>query len=422
MKYPWISTLLACASVHGAAAQDPQHIDAAPAAREARDPGSPAGPVVRVSGNRLVDGAGHTLQLRGVNVSGLEFYPILNAADQDYWGGQTPKLRAIQAWHANAIRVPLNEQSYLQQTCFQPRAPGSKPSAQSADPLKKYRTLVRALVDDATHQGMYVILDLHKNAPAAVIAGSDTALQICSISSAQQEMADAANSVAFWRAVASDYRDYPNVIFDLFNEPHIDNFIAPAGAADAVGGVWTVLRDGGVGKLLYGNNQAITQNWNSAGMQALLDAVRSTGAANVVMAAGLSWSQDNSQWLRFAPVDPRKQLALSWHAYPKFGAEFGTAAYNEPGLGMVAYRWAEAILNSGYPIIIGETGDHSAAGTQTAPFLAILLPWADAHSVSVLGWGWNAWGAPSANLIKDASGTPTDGYGQAFRSWMLNHR
>ena len=404
---------LMCSFIDGAAAQETSAVSSA------SEPGRAGGLAVKVSGNHLVDGNGHALQLRGVNVSGLEFYPILNTGDSNYWGSQSPDLQAIKAWHANAIRVPLNEQSYLAQTCFQ--MVNGKSVGQKSDPLGKYRAVVKKLVDQATTLGMYVILDLHKNAPAAILPGNPNPVQICSISTAQQEMADATNSPQFWTAVADDYKSYPNVIFDLFNEPHIDNFNAPAGGAGPLA-VWKILRDGGEGKVFYGNNTTLTQSWKSAGMQSMLDAVRRAGANNVVMVSGIGWAQDNSHWLEAVPIDPRKQLALSWHAYPMFGKEFGTPQYNEPGFGKISYQWNEAILQAGYPIIIGETGDHSAAGTVGAPFLAVLLPWADAHAVSVVGWGWNAWGAPSANLIKDPAGNPTDGYGQAMRSWMLNHR
>ena len=374
-------------------------------------------PVVKVSGNKLVDANGNTVQLRGVDVSALEFYPILNEGG-DYWGGQRPNIKAIRAWKANAIRVPLNEQSYLGQTCYQ----GSpKPKGQRADPSGKYKAVVRAVVDEATAAGMYVILDLHKNTPPAVLPGSAQPVQICSISQMQQEMADAANSIAFWTALAGDYKDRPNVILDLFNEPHIDNFEYPQGVRDAAAANWTILRDGGTGKLIYGNNQALQQSWKSAGMQEMLDAVRATGARNVVMVSGLSWAQDLSRWLQFVPKDPARQLALSWHAYPQYGKAYGTPEYNEPGLGNGAYKHAEAILSAGYPIIVGETGDQSSNGTVATPFLAILLPWADSHNVSVVGWGWNAWGSASANLIKDSSGTPTDGYGKAFRTWLQAH-
>jgi hypothetical protein len=411
--------LLGCFGAHDGATDVANAADTAPKGES----GKTARLVVKVSGNHLVDGTGAVLQMRGVDVSGLEFVPIQDTSgNPDYWGGQTPNMKAIKAWHTTAIRVPLNEQSYLDQTCYQAGANGAKPVGQRADPLSKYRAVVKSIVDEATGLGMYVILDMHKNAPPAVLPGGAAPVQICSISSMQQEMADSPNSVPFWTAVANDYKTYPNVIFDLFNEPHLDNFNPPAGTFDYATAGWKILRDGGAGRIIYGNNQTLQQPWTSAGMQSMVDAVRATGATNVVMVSGLSWAQDLSRWLKYVPTDPLKQLALSWHAYPMFGKAFGTPEYNQPGLGSQAYQWAESILSAGYPIIVGETGDQSAAGTKQSPFLAILLPWADAHSVSVIGWGWNAWGMPSANLIKDPSGTPTDGYGQAFRDWMVKHR
>jgi len=242
-------------------------------------------------------------------------------------------------------------------------------------------------------------------------------VQTCSISATQQQMADADNSIAYWSAVATDFKGYPNVIFDLYNEPYFDNFAGVSSAADK----WKALRDGGISNFYYASNQTKNEQYATAGMQAMLNAVRATGANNVVMAAGISWAQDFSQWVAYKPNDPAGQLAMSWHAYPYYGAAFGTSQYTQPGLGAVSYDWAQAVLNAGYPIIIGETGDRSVNGTTSAPFLGVLLPWADSHNVSVVGWGWNAWGESSANLIKDASGTPTDGYGVAFKAWMVNH-
>jgi hypothetical protein len=370
---------------------------------------------VRVQGNHLVDAKGNLLQLRGVNTAALEFWPIqITAANgSDYWGGQSPNLDAIKAWGANTIRVPLNSNSYLGQTCYNL----SDGSARLADPLSKYRAVVKQVVDAATARGMYVILDMHKNAPKGTVTGHTGKVQTCSISATQQQMADADNSVAYWTAVATDFKGYPNVIFDLYNEPYFDSFVNVSTAADK----WKALRDGGISRFYYASNQTVNEQYATAGMQAMLNAVRATGATNVVMAAGISWAQDFSQWVTYKPNDPINQLAMSWHAYPYYGAAFGTPEYTQPGLGAVSYDWAQAVLNAGFPIIIGETGDRSVNGTTSAPFLAVLLPWADAHNVSVVGWGWNAWGESSANLIKDASGTPTDGYGVAFKAWMVNH-
>lgn len=376
---------------------------------------TPAALSVRVQGNHLIDAQGNVLQLRGVNTAALEFWPIqiTSSNGSDYWGGQNPNLDAIKSWGANTIRVPLNSTSYLGLTCYNL----NDGSARKADPLDKYRDVVKQVVDAATARGMYVILDLHKNAPKGTVTGHAGKVQTCSISATQQQMADADNSVDFWTAVATDFKGYPNVIFDLYNEPYFDNFVGVSSDADK----WKALRDGGISRFYYASNQTVQEQTPTAGMQAMLDAVRATGATNVVMSAGISWAQDFSQWVQYKPNDPLGQLAMSWHAYPFYGAQFGTPQYTQPGLGSVSYTWAQAALDAGYPIIIGETGDRSVNGTTSAPFLAVLLPWADAHNVSVVGWGWNAWGESSANLIKDASGTPTDGYGVAFKAWMVNH-
>jgi endoglucanase len=359
---------------------------------------------VRVQGNHLIDANGNKLQLRGVDVSGLEFAPIDGNPQPDGWGGQKPNLAAIAAWKVNALRVPLNEASYLGYMTY-----NTDGSTHNPDPMGNYKQVVQQIVTDATARGMYVILDLHKNAPKATINGALT--QIAPESATQNQMADADNSVAFWTAVANDFKSYPNVIFDLFNEPYFDNVVAPTGVS-GVNVAWTILRDGGTNTLFYGDNTTFQQHWTSAGMQAMLNAVRDTGATNVIMTAGVSWAQDTSQWVQFAPTDPLQQLACSWHAYP--GSDPAGPGFPQN------WTWAAAILNAGYPIIIGETGDRSSSGS-TAPFMAVLLPWADLNDVSVVSWSWNAWGASSDDLIKDANGTPTDGQGAAFKAWTLNH-
>jgi hypothetical protein len=360
---------------------------------------------VRVQGNHLIDAGGNKLQLRGVDVSGLEFAPIDGSPGPDGWGGQKPNLSAIAAWKVNALRIPLNEASYLDYMTY-----NTDGSTHNPDPMGDYKQLVQQVVADATALGMYVILDLHKNAPKGTINGA--LMEIAPESSTQNQMADADNSLAFWTAVAGDFKSYPNVIFDLFNEPYFDNVVAPTGVS-GTNVAWTILRDGGTNTLFYGDNTTFQQHWTSAGMQAMLNAVRATGATNVVMTAGVSWAQDTSQWVQFAPVDPLQQLACSWHAYP--------SSSNPAGPGFPQnWTWAAAILNAGYPIIIGETGDNSSSGA-TALFMPVLLPWADLNDVSVLAWSWNAWGASSDDLIKDVNGTPTDGEGAAFKAWTVNH-
>jgi endoglucanase len=402
---------------------------------------------VKVSGNKLIDGNGNPLQLRGVNISSLEFNVIRNATPVgaavspfDYWGGQmlyqagasgpgpdngVPDLADIAAWAGvNALRIPLNAQCYLGQTCYNAAASAAvAQQAVVADPMKIYPSVVKAIADAATAAGLYVIFDLHFTAPPAVITGlTTTPLQLLSNSGGQPEMADTSSAIPFWSAMANAFKGYPNVLFDLFNEPHIDNFSTytaaanpgttiPAGTSPEEVAGWSILRDGGTGNLIYGDASTFTQSYASAGMQAMLNAIRAAGATNVVLAAGISWAQDQSLWLQFAPTDPLKQLACSWHAYPS------SSAPSQPGFPN-NFIWASAILAAGYPIIIGETGDTSAAPAQWFP---TLLPWADTNNVSVLAWSWNAWGAGNDDLITNINGTPTAGEGASFKAWAATH-
>jgi hypothetical protein len=50
-------------------------------------------------------------------------------------------------------------------------------------------------------------------------------------------------------------------------------------------------------------------------MQDDLNAVRRTGATNVVMIGAEQFANDPSQWLDNVPTDPDGQLAMSFHVY-----------------------------------------------------------------------------------------------------------
>ncbi|MEB2620586.1 hypothetical protein, partial [Kocuria rosea] len=107
----------------------------------------------------------------------------------------------------------------------------------------------------------------------------------------------------------------------------------------------------------------------------------------------------------------------TWHPYPN-SETLGSPQAALPKMGSVAYAWAQMVLDAGYPVVITETGDHNAPGTVGSPLLANLLPWADQRQVSYLGWTWDPWQMPDYILIKDAAGTPTDGYGVYFKQHL----
>jgi hypothetical protein len=355
---------------------------------------------IAVSHGRFVDASGKPVQLRGVNVSGPEFVSV-QGWSKSPWGGQTgeatPNWDAMKTWKVNSVRIPLNEASWLGYECTDDSGKTRNP-----DPGHNYQDTVKSAVESATAAGLYVILDLHWTAPG----------KFCPL--AQNPMADADHSIEFWTSLATLFKSSPNVLFELFNEPF---FFWTAPGSDP----WKVLRDGGTfTKYVTGSASRYTAEytWQSAGMQQMLDAIRMTGAKNVVLVGAPSWSQDLSQWLSHQPRDPLAQLAAVWHAYPDSGV-VGSPGASVPKHGADAYKWAERVIAARVPLVISETGDHNAAGTTSAPFVSKVLPWADRHGVSYLGWAWDVWGHHDNVLIKDKVGTPTDGYGAYFREHLL---
>jgi aryl-phospho-beta-D-glucosidase BglC (GH1 family) len=362
---------------------------------------------VTVQGNQLRDATGSTLQLRGVNVSGLESVAIQGWDPANPWGGQTgtatPDWSTIKTWQANTVRLPLNEASWLGETCVDAGGVRGAVGAQvSADPGGNYKATVAKAVAGATGAWLYVILDLHWTAPG----------NYCPFG--QNPMADAQNSTTFWKQVANKFKGYPNVIFELFNEPYM-YWLAPSESA------WTVLLSGGTETefVSAGNPYEVALNWQTAGMQQMLNTIRTTGATNVVLAAGASWAQDLSEWLSNRPIDPLQQLGAVWHAYPTYGAAFGTAAYAQPNNSPAIWTEVQGILAAGYPVVITEYGDQDSAGTTSAPFASNLLPWADQNGVSYLGWAWDVWEDANNVLITDAAGDPTPGFGAYVKQHYL---
>ena len=313
---------------------------------------------VRVAGNRLVNTAGRPVRLIGVDRSGTEY------ACAQGWGifdgpSSAASVAAMAAWGINAIRIPLNEDCWLGINGVAPARGGIA-----------YRRAIATYVTLLRRAGMVAVVDLHWSAPGAELAAG------------QQDMADASHSVAFWHSVASALRGDRNVVFDLYNEPHDIS--------------WTCWLAGCTLPATAGHPA-----WRAAGMQQLVDAVRTTGAAQPIMVGGLAWAGDLTGWLAHKPVDPRHQLIASVHIYNYSGCR--TAACWNRTIGRVA---------ASVPVVTGELGQNTCTGTFPDQYMA----WADVHHVSYLAWTWNTWGCPSG-LIRSYAGAPS-GWGTAYRAHL----
>jgi len=340
--------------------------------------GGPA-PELSVSGNTFVDAAGETVRLRGVNRSGGEFACVQG---NGVWDGpmDAASVAAIRSWNANAVRVPLNSDCWLGLDNVDPAYRGAA-----------YQNAVKNYVGLLEGNGITPILELHWS--HGLWTGNDnhcdTAAAEC-----QKPMPDAEYAPEFWRQVAGAYKNDTAVVFDLFNEPYPNNL-----QVMDYGRSWKCWRDGGP--------DCTGLTYEAAGMQDLLDAVRSTGAENVVMAAGSSYSNDLSQWLALKPSDPAGNLAAAWHSY-NFNY-CGDASCWDQQLAPVA---AEV------PLVAGEIGENTCGHS----YVDTLMAWLDARGASYLGWTWNTWDCSSGpSLISSYDGTPT-AYGAGLRDHLRSAR
>jgi len=310
---------------------------------------------LHVKGNRIVDTDGKEVWLQGVNAGGLETLPADTQVIKS-------TLVAIDDWKANAIRLPMNE------TFWFGRSPLQK------DGGKAYRDIIDQCVMIAANRGAYLILDLHRyRAPKAEHA-------------------------EFWKDAATHFKNHPAVLFDLMNEPH--------------GISWKVWRDGGfVGEkkgvdesaFLTAEEKKKNQGFDSVGMQALADAVRSTGANNIVIAGGIGWSGDLSGVADGYELSDKtgNGIMYSWHQYNWHKG------------------WDKTVLPvaAKYPVFVGEVGadpkkmDFIPAELQEDPYTWVpdMLGFIQKYRLNWTGWCFHPRATPV--MISDWKYTPTPYWG-----------
>ncbi|MEU1605264.1 cellulase family glycosylhydrolase [Micromonospora matsumotoense] len=338
-------------------------------------PTSGSAPALRVSGNKIVTTAGKPYRLLGVSRSGGEFGCVQGKGLWDSGPVDQASIDAMKTWNIHAVRIALNEECWL--------GVNGSPSGVT------YQQGVKDYVNRLVANGINVILDLHWTWGAY----PDSPEWHCKDEHAtcQKPMPDARYAPQFWTGVATAFKGNDAVVFDLFNEPYPD---MPADWNKTLG--WQCLRDGGTCAGLP---------YEVAGMQDLVDAVRATGATNLLMISGLEWTNDLREWLTYKPNDPLRNIAASWHAY-----SFNACATES--------CWDSQIapLAQQVPIVIGEFGQDNCG----FDYMQRLVNWADEHDLSYLAWTWNPWGCTGgAVLIKDWAGTPEPGIGEGFKAHLL---
>jgi hypothetical protein len=194
-------------------------------------------------------------------------------------------------------------------------------------------------------------------------------------------MADSDHSPAFWTSVATEFKGDGSVIFELYNEPHV--------------GSWTCWLNGG--SSCSGGDDPFP----IAGMQTMLNAVRATGATNLVLAGGIAWSNDLSGWLANEPKDPLNNVGAAWHSY-----NFNSCSNQS--------CWTSQVLPvaNKVPLVMTEGGENDCQDT----YINQVLTWLNSIGQNYTPWAWFVGGCGGfPSMITDYTGDAT-AYGQGVKN------
>lgn len=309
-------------------------------------------PELRVSGTTVLDKAGKEVLLRGVNVPSLGWKPAGEYVLRSI-------VVAIDDWKSNVIRLPVKEDFWF----------GT--NAEQKEGGAAYRKLVDDCITMAANRGAYTVLDLHRfRAPKQV-------------------------HMEFWKDAAARYKDHPAVIFDVFNEPYSIS--------------WKVWRDGGFVEDKNAGPDEVTflsetekevKGFKSVGMQALVDAIRGTGAKNIVIVGGLDYSYDLSGMANGYAIDEKggNGMMMSTHIYAQ--------KRDYPGKVL--------IMADKYPIFVGEFGANTkkfnfmpaAAQEDAATWVPKIFGFMQKHKMHYAGWSFHPSAGPTMIQGWDFAPTP----------------
>lgn len=151
----------------------------------------------------------------------------------------------------NVIRIPIHPEEWEQDEYY----------------LWRY---LDPIVEWAVENNKYIILDLHFIGNIESGIGDEMP---------KIETEPLAFSVEFWKLVAGYFKDVPNVIFEIYNEPaYIDN-----------------------------------ETWSQSA-QLLVDTIRDTGAKQIIIVSGTDYSYDLSYWAKNPMQD--SNIVYAAHIFP----------------------------------------------------------------------------------------------------------
>jgi uncharacterized protein (TIGR03437 family) len=265
----------------------------------------PNGPL-HIQRNVIVDSTGQMIPLRGVEMPGL------NLANPT--AGQRQTVDAINAvtfgilrlrWNVNTVRLPVSNWVWRREG-------------------QTYLDRVGKIVQAANDAGLVVVISDYEDSSA----GAPTAINL-----------PLAESISFWQTWAAYFKNYPHVILGVFNGPSVD--MVPGHVSNQRTSTdWQFWLKGGTAL----NGQTVV------GMQALVDAIRSTGASHVVAVSAFS---DPLDFQDFGPDFFVKDANAIYEIQPFFNHALTDAdrdrnfGFLAPSVPLYAGRWGVDLTNDG---------------------------------------------------------------------------
>lgn len=337
-----------------------------------------------VQGNKILGVDGKQYIFHGVARDSLEYNCVGDQFfDQQhlaYMGSGTNTATATY-WGSNTVRLPLSEGFWLYGDVAAPGSPAPPVACSSS----QYQSLVKRVVDTLTALKLNVILDLQWTDAI----GTNGTLQ--SLRGGGPWSMPDDDSVKFWQQVAPLYESYTNVLFEVYNEPHPSGYpAASAWSCWATG--CTVTKDNS-----YSADcncmKTLSSAYKGVSMQALVNAVRHTGANNIVLVGGLNWGYDLSQIGNASYALSGSNIVYDTHPYSSYTDK-------APNTWDVSFGNASAT----YPVLSSENGEYDCGSS----YVSQLLPYFDAHQIGWVAWAWvvsnDQCGYPQ--LVSDYQGTP----------------
>jgi len=220
---------------------------------------------LKVNGNQIFDGDGKAIILQGVMPPDPAVLNRRGNFNREFF-------ESIQKTKANVIRIPVHPEEWVK----------------DEDYLWRY---LFPIVTWAGEMNMYVIIDWHYIGNVATGTGS----QMPDIEIAPKEL-----TIEFWKLMATYFRDAPNVIFEIFNEP------------ESIG----------------------VEEWRSNATE-IIQIIRDQKAEQLIIVGGIDFGRDLS-WVIENPIID-ENIAYASHIYPIHSSDmwqywFGEVAEKYPVL------------------------------------------------------------------------------------------